>query len=344
MKPWISIIVPVYNVEKYLDRCLNSLINQTFKNLEIILVDDGSTDLSGKMCDEYAKKYLNIKATHKINGGLASARNKGMEFVTGEYTAFVDSDDWIEKETYQILFERYKENHPDIITYGYQKINNDRIIIKESAHFPEGIYLKKEIQNSILPDSIAREKAFDQVRLPVQLSACMNIYKSSFLKENNLKFESERIVLSEDWLFNISCLCRAESFQVIHNIFYNYDTRGNSLSMSFKPDSYERKCNLYKRYKEEIEKTGNLNVITQLRLKNFWLEAIYGCYIIELNAINLNDRRINKMLEDEEFKKNLKDLNLKNCTLKGLIFKIIVKFKLNSMFQFIYKLKQKIRG
>ena len=341
MKPWISIIVPIYNVENYLERCLNSLIEQTFKSLEIILVDDGSTDSSGKICEYYKKKHKNIKVIHKINGGLASARNEGLKYVQGEYVAFVDSDDWIEKKTYQILFERSKKNSPDIITYGYQKINNGKIIIKEVAEFSEGLYLEEKIRNLILPESIAREKAFNQVNLPVQLSACMNIYKDSFLKENNLKFESERLVLSEDWLFNISCLCRAKSFQVIHEIFYNYDTRGNSLSMSFKPDSYERKCNLYKRYKEEIIKTNNFNDITKLRLRNFWVEAIYGCYIIEINAPILNIKRINKLFLDSEFKENISKLNFKNCTLKGILFKFIVRFRLNSIFKYFYLLKKR---
>lgn len=342
MKPWISVIVPVYNVEKYIDRCVKSLLGQKFKNLEIILVDDGSVDSSGAKCDDYAVKHNEIiKVVHKKNGGLASARNEGMKYADGEYIAFVDSDDWMEEETYDILYKRVKNSNPDIITYGYRKIKDNKIISEGRAKFEEGFYSRNEIQNLILPDSIAEEKAFNQINLPVQLSACMCIYKSSFLKKNKIYFESERIVLNEDWLFNICCLCRADSFQVIHEKLYNYDTRDTSLSMSFKNDSYERKCNLYKRYKEELELTGNLNDITTYRLKNFWLESIYCCYIIELCAPAINKSRIAKMFSDNEFRQELRNLNLQNSTLKGILFKYVVKFKFYLVVKLMYVVKKK---
>lgn len=342
MKPWISVIVPVYNVEKYIDRCVKSLLGQTFKNLEIILVDDGSVDSSGAKCDDYAVKHNEIiKVVHKKNGGLASARNEGMKYADGEYIAFVDSDDWMEEETYDILYKRVKNSNPDIITYGYRKIKDNKIISEGMAKFEEGFYSRNEIQNLILPDSIAEEKAFNQVNLPVQLSACMCIYKRSFLKKNKIYFESERIVLNEDWLFNICCLCRADSFQVIHEKLYNYDTRDTSLSMSFKNDSYERKCNLYKRYKEELELTGNFNDITTYRLKNFWLESIYCCYIIELCAPVINKSRIAKMFSDNEFRQELRNLNLQNSTLKGILFKYVVKFKFYLVVKLMYVVKKK---
>lgn len=342
MKPWLSVIVPVYNVEEYIDRCIKSLLNQTFKDFEIILVDDGSTDSSGVICDSYATKYERlIKVVHKKNGGLGSARNEGIKHAEGEYVDFVDSDDWMDRDSYKILNESCQKEGPDIVTYGYKKINNGTIVSKGVANFDEGFYSKKEITNLILPDSIAQEKAFNQVELPVQMSACMCLYKNSFLKENDLRFESERIVLNEDWLFSIKCLCRASSFMVVHKELYNYDTRECSLSMSFKPDSYQRKHNLYKRYKEELILTNNLNDITIQRLKNFWLESIYSCYIIELCAPTINKERILKMISDDEFRLELKKLNFKNCTIKGVIFKFIVKFRLHSLMKYMYMIKKK---
>ena len=101
----ISVIVPVYNVEQYLDRCVCSILNQTYQNLEIILVDDGATDSSGRMCDEYAKRDERIKVVHKQNGGLSDARNAGLAAATGEYIGYVDSDDWIEPDMYEKMYE-----------------------------------------------------------------------------------------------------------------------------------------------------------------------------------------------------------------------------------------------
>ena len=109
MKPEISIIVPVYNVEKYLVQCLNSICNQTYKNLQIILVDDGSEDLSGKICDEYQEKDKRIHVIHKKNEGLSEARNVGVQMAMGKYVGFVDSDDWIELDMYEILWKWLKK-------------------------------------------------------------------------------------------------------------------------------------------------------------------------------------------------------------------------------------------
>ena len=119
MEDLISVIVPVYNVEKYLNRCVDSIINQTYKNLEIILVDDGSPDNCGKICDEYAKKDKRIKVIHKENGGQSDARNKGIEIAKGKYVGFVDSDDWIDKNMYEILYKNITKYNCDLSTCNF---------------------------------------------------------------------------------------------------------------------------------------------------------------------------------------------------------------------------------
>ena len=109
----LSVVIPVYNVEKYLDKCVESIVNQTFKDLEIILVDDGSTDESGKMCDEWTEKDTRIKAIHKINGGLSSARNAGIKQAKGEYISFIDSDDFVELDMYATMIEAFDRKTKD---------------------------------------------------------------------------------------------------------------------------------------------------------------------------------------------------------------------------------------
>ena len=118
----VSIIVPVYNVEKYLERCLDSLINQTLKDIEIILVDDGSTDDSGNICDKYAKKDKRIKVIHKENGGLSDARNIGLSIANGRYLQFVDSDDFIHKQMIEILYNTIINNNADISICDFDKV------------------------------------------------------------------------------------------------------------------------------------------------------------------------------------------------------------------------------
>ena len=147
MEDLISVIVPVYNVEKYLNRCIDSIINQTYKNLEIILVDDGSPDNCGKICDEYAKKDSRIKVIHKENGGLSDARNVGINIARGTYVGFVDSDDWIEEEMYEILYNNILKYNADLSTCNFirtaknvKKSYNKGNIIKI---YTRGEYLKK---------------------------------------------------------------------------------------------------------------------------------------------------------------------------------------------------------
>lgn len=343
-QPWISVILPVYNVEKYLERCLNSILAQTFSDFEVILVDDGSTDSSGSICDEYALKYPNIIAIHKENGGLASARNTGIPHACGEYVAFVDSDDWIEKTTYQVLHSSVLEYAPDIISFGCRKIQNGTVLNQTLPEFPEGLYSKEQLRNQILPDSIAKHRAFDQAYLPVHMSAWGNLYKRDFVQKKALLFTSEREVLNEDWLFNIRCLHRAESLQVIHKAFYNYDTREGSLSMSHKSDSYERKKKLFAAYQEELADVSNSDPEINLRLRNFWLEAIYNCYAIEMMVSDWDSavkQRIKKMLHDPDFIAFSKKMKPSDCTLKGYVFILLTRLQLHGLLRLAYRLKKK---
>lgn len=121
-KPLISVIVPVYNVERYLSHCIDSILTQTYENLEIILVDDGSTDSSRQICEDYADKDSRIKTIHKLNGGLADARNKGIEAASGEYCSFVDSDDYIAEDCIEYLYDMTSANSAQIAVCGYQKV------------------------------------------------------------------------------------------------------------------------------------------------------------------------------------------------------------------------------
>lgn len=127
----ISVIVPVYNVEKYLEKCVKSIINQTYKNLEIILVDDGATDNSGKICDELSKTDSRIKVIHKENGGLSDARNFGLDIATGEYIAFIDSDDFLKEDFYEYLVNLKNETNSDIIECNFIKVYEDDLEIFE---------------------------------------------------------------------------------------------------------------------------------------------------------------------------------------------------------------------
>ena len=174
-KALISLIIPVYKVEKYLEKCIQSLINQTYENLQIILVDDGSPDNCGKICDEYAKKDHRIEVIHKSNGGLSDARNKGLEIAKGEYIGFVDSDDYIEADMYEVLYNLLKQYNADVSICNFYTVSQGKISIKNADN---GIneYNRIEILKEILLDKniqsyawnkLYKKELFDEIKYPI---------------------------------------------------------------------------------------------------------------------------------------------------------------------------------
>ena len=174
----ISVIVPCYNVEKYLKRCMDSILRQTYRNLEIILVDDGSTDRTGKMCDKYALKDNRIKVVHKENGGLSTARNTGIEYSTGEYISFCDSDDWIELDTYEYLMELLKKYNPECVVGRTCDVYTvrDHLEFHRKPEEPVKVITTTEVMKLVLLNGsgvnnrLFKREIFDSIRFPVGIT------------------------------------------------------------------------------------------------------------------------------------------------------------------------------
>ena len=150
----ISIVVPIYNTEKYLKRCIESILNQTYQNLEVILVNDGSLDKSGQICNEYAKRDKRIKVIHKENTGSAESRNIGIKYATGKLIGFVDSDDYIDKNMYEMLYKDLKKHDAEIAICNIQMVNEKFSKLKENKEEPIRILDKKEALYSLIEDDI----------------------------------------------------------------------------------------------------------------------------------------------------------------------------------------------
>lgn len=186
MKDLVSIIIPVFNVEKYLCKCINSVINQTYKNIEIILIDDSSTDKSGNICDYYSNIDNRIKVIHKENEGVSVARNTGLDLANGEYIAFVDSDDYIEKNMIEIMVKNIKKIDGDMSICGYdifyenQKNNkksdvNGKDICMNNDEVLEEIFLSNKI-NGFLWNKLFSKRIFNKIRLPKEMDICEDLY------------------------------------------------------------------------------------------------------------------------------------------------------------------------
>lgn len=216
----ISIIVPVYNVEKYLDKCIKSLINQTYKDIEIILVDDGSTDNSPAVCDKYSVIDKRISTIHKTNGGTADARNAGLINSYGEYILFVDSDDYIELDACEKLISIAKDTKADIILGNAVRIekNKTHLICHKFDNQEKPItgreFLKYELRHNN----------------NVIMSVWLNMYNRKFLLNNNHKFKKG--LYHEDELFTPIVILSAKSVIASDIIFYNYLIRKNSITTS----------------------------------------------------------------------------------------------------------------
>jgi glycosyltransferase involved in cell wall biosynthesis len=214
MLPLISVIVPVYNVEKYLKRCIDSIIKQTYKNLEIILVDDGSTDSSGDICDQYGISDLRIKIIHKQNGGLSSARNAGIDKSTGELIAFIDSDDYIHPEMLEFLQNEISQKDVDIAICGrYIVYENGKSIIKEKKC--DGIIMESE-------DAIRKMCSYDYF----DMSSCDRLFIKALFQ--SVRYPEKK--LCEDWhvMHILFDLAKRISYNSIP--LYYYYQRENSIS------------------------------------------------------------------------------------------------------------------
>lgn len=206
-KTLVSVVVPVYKVEKYLDRCVKSLVNQTYKDIEIILVDDGSPDSCPGLCDEYRNKYENIRVVHKKNGGLSSARNAGLSEAKGEYVGFVDSDDDVDVHMYERMYQVITSEKVDFVMSDYIRVLDEGNQYLKTLDIQEGRYDKAAIREKIFPQLIMGEN----LEYGPLLSVWHCLYRTEFLKEHQLTFDEE-VRWSEDNIFSAFAGYYADSF------------------------------------------------------------------------------------------------------------------------------------
>lgn len=218
----VSIIVAVWNVEPYLRRCLDSLLAQTYSSLEIILVDDGSTDKSGDICDEYAAKDKRIKVIHKINGGASSARNQAIDIASGKWIWFVDADDYVENNALEVLIQMAETQTCDMVMAGYTIV--DELERKKRLHMSDNTKLLS-YQEGLL-------EMFAPKDYPYQGYVWNKLFRASIIKENKLRFE-EDIHFNEDRLFVVNYLCKSmDNVAYTTQPIYNYCQREGSLMKS----------------------------------------------------------------------------------------------------------------
>ena len=215
-KPLISVIIPIYKVEEYLDECVQSVLNQTYKNLEVILVDDGSPDRCPQMCDEYAKADNRVKVVHKQNGGLSDARNAGLEIATGDYIGFVDSDDFIERNMYEVLLNKLQSIGTEVISCKFIWFSDGE---KKTYNWFNNGYLEKRVLS-------LKDFFYEVMKKNLDVSVPNKLFKRSIVTE---KFKKKRV--TEDFLFfyKLSKAHPESKIVLTEQNFYYYRERADSI-------------------------------------------------------------------------------------------------------------------
>ena len=264
----VTIIVPVYNVENTLKKCVKTILNQTYKPYEIILVDDGSTDSSGIICDNFAKENTTIKVIHKNNAGLGYARNTGIENATGDSVIFLDSDDYFNERLVENLVNSVVDPR-DTVVSGYIRVDEfGRELFRYN-------YEKKEyIGDAVKMDFLCRMMgSLPDKKDAIDMGATHVLYSLPIILENGIRFPSERDLISEDIIFNINYYQCAKRVSLIENTDYYYVVYDSSLTHKYREDSFYKYVCLFEE-ESKLLKKYNLYDIASIRLKKTFFNTV----------------------------------------------------------------------
>lgn len=313
----ISVVIPVYNVEKYFKRCIDSVLKQTYQNMEIIIVDDGSKDSSGSLCDEYEKKDSRIAVFHKENGGLSSARNFGLEKALGRYICFIDSDDFIDENYITIMYNKMIKSDADICycksinftdeTKINLKVENEKTVIIDKEEAIKQLLLKNGLIKNYIPHALYKKVLFDNIRFPVG---------SNF----------------EDIATTYKILDASKKIIVTNKILYYYFINDNGITQKMKKqDIIDRFNNM-----NEREKFINQNYP---RLKNISDRYMFRIYLVIIKDLIKN--YFPEIINDSFFidvRNRIINMGIKEVTLKNLIIYMTIKINTKNSYSFLHKI------
>ena len=325
----ISIIVPVYNNKKYLHRCLESICNQTHKNIQIILIDDGSTDGSSTICDQFKAKDARIQVVHQENYGSGAARNIGISKCNGKYICFVDADDTIELDMVEKTLKKALITGADIVLFGHDEKRHDGEIIKICV--PKLLtysYIGDEVKNKLLPQMLSGHTQ-NKNSNGLWMSCCTNLYKADIIKNNEFSFKNVNDIFSEDIYATLEIFKGVKKAEIIQNCFYHYYQNEESQAHSYDKKRYskigtfyESSCLLYKgeKFYDELEHQLAYPVF------NFSIAAIK--VIANNRTMKLKEKisEIEEIFDDKRIKKALLKLDRRYETYsRKIIWRAIIK-------------------
>lgn len=326
-RPKVSVIIPVYNVERYLDRCVRSVLGQTLREIEVILVDDGSPDGCPAMCDAYAREDSRVRVVHKANAGLGMARNSGLDIAVGEYVAFVDSDDFIDRRMYETLYLKAKTEKCDTVLcnccfYTSGNCKERRDVDRET------LFSGREEVDGFLLDVVGPLPQYNH-DVKYMMSVWHAIYSMELIEKWSLRFVSEREFMSEDIIWDIGYFSKAERIVYIPDVFYFYCFNGESLTRKYNPDKYEKN----KKLLLEVERRLAL-LFPASRYEQHYMRLMLMSLRSSLGYAARNNRgttEIRRILDDCFWSHLLSTYPYGRTDLKHKAFFLLVKLKLVSL-------------
>lgn len=297
MNELVSVVVPIYNVEKYLDRCMKSIVNQTYRNLEIIMVDDGSPDHCPAMCDAWAARDKRIKVIHKKNAGLGMARNTGIEHASGDYICFFDSDDYVALDTVENALTLANKDHSDLVLFGLNRVDAKGNLLKVGCPSTEKTYYEdSQVLGFVLPNVIeGSAKAGHQYNL--NMSSCCCLISMKMIRDNQWRFVSEREFISEDYYSLLQLYAHVRRVSILKQACYFYCYNGSSLTHAFRPDRYERVCHCYKAMMEMAKKLCYPKAVEAALSAQYFGNAIGAMKLIVMASDLCYSDKINRIKE-----------------------------------------------
>lgn len=345
--PLISIIVPVYNVEPYLSRCLDSLINQTMIEIEVICVNDGSKDKSLEILKDYASRDERIIVIDQPNSGVSIARNNALQKVRGEYYMFVDSDDWLDSETCEVAYSYAKQNNADCLMFSYTKEFDNHSLVNHIFGDDYFVWGKEEVEKSFhrrLFGPLGKELS-EPHNADILVTPCMQLFKTEKFK--SLTFvDIRKVGTFEDGLYQMNLYRKCDKFVYIDQPFYHYrKTNEGSITTRYKADLYERWQHLYDIIDSYISE-WKLSEKYQKALSNRIAIGVLG---LGLNQVHSNNsllqggRKMNQMLSSVRYEKAFANLDISLMPLPWKVFFFLAKHNLTIFLFTMLKLIEFLR-
>lgn len=334
--PIVSIIVPVYKTEEYLEKCVNSILQQTLEDIEIILVDDGSPDKCPYICDKLALIDRRIKVIHKTNGGLSDARNAALDIATGKYIGFVDSDDFISNTMFEKMYKKIESTHSDICICAHYTVSNGDSI-PHLLPYDLDLYTKNDINNYFIAPLIGESSS--AVPKTIDGFVCRQLFKKDIIK--SIRFKSEKKYFAEDVVFDFEIYQKANSISILNEPLYYYVYNKKSLSNKYRDNIWICLYNLLE-YKQ--------SVIDGLRLydniNDRFTNEIIKFVIVSIHNLNMPSSPLKKKeiiteikkISNSKYGKHIKRFKvIRQANIKTALFLIALKFRMYSLIILLFK-------